>query len=225
MTTQCFSVVRGKRVRVTELDACGIPVIGGSFAVSDGFIQVAITAELESGDEFIQKNANGALCINDRSPDALKRLNVIVDWCRVDPDVVSLITINPVEVNGGSGGDVVGFRIQEGSADTNWGLEVWTGLGGDACGDDVEYGYLLIPYITGATLGDITVENGAATFQTTGYTHGNSGWGVGPYEVIGTNASPTVLDDAIGATDHALLRVVSVDPPAAACGAQVLTSP
>src|SRR4030066_883000 len=164
MTTTCFSVVRGKRVRVTELDSCGTPVIGGAFVVSDGFIQVALTAELEKGDEFIQKNANGALCINERDPDSLKRLNVTVDWCQVDPDIINLITGAPVEVDGGSGGDVVGFRIQEGAADTNWGLEVWTGLGGDQCTDgDVSYGYVLVPFITGATLGDITIENGAST--------------------------------------------------------------
>lgn len=223
MPTQCFSVVRGKVVRVTELDACGVPVVGGSFAVSEGFISVALSAELESGDEFVQKNANGKLCINERSPDSLKRLNVTVDWCNVDPDIISIITGNPVELDDAN---AVGFRIQEGAADAKWALEVWTGLGGDQCDAEgnLSYGYLLVPFITGSTLGDVTIENGAATFQTNGYTQGNSGWDTGPFEVIGTNAAPTVLDDPIGATDHALLRIVHVTPPTPVCGAQVLTS-
>ena len=209
MPTQCFSVVRGKRVRVTELDVCGIPVTGGTFVVSDGFIQVAITSELEDGDEYLQKNADGKLCINERAPDNLKRLNVTIDWCRVDPDIINLITGYPQELDGE---DAVGFRIQEGEADTNWALEVWTGLGGADCIDgDVQYGYLLLPLVTGATLGDITIENGAATFQTTGYTQGGSGWDVGPYDVI--CSPPRPLDVPIDTIDHGLIRTTVVPPP------------
>lgn len=218
MAPTCFSVVRGKRVRVTELDVCGAPVTGNSYVVSDGFVQVAITSEIEDGDEYVQKNADGALCVNERAPDSLKRLNVTVDWCNVDPDIINLITGYPTELDGS---DVVGFRIQEGEADTMWALEVWTGLGNQNCDTGVMYGYMLLPLITGSTLGDITIENAAATFQTTGYTQGNSGWGTGPYDVIGSPAGP--LDVTIGTTDHALLRVTEVAPPAAVCGAQTLS--
>lgn len=224
----CFSVVRGKRVRVTTLGPCGEVVTEGEsedvsqVAVSEGFIQVAISSVLESGDEFVQKNANGKLCINERSPDALKRLNVVIDWCEVDPDIISMITGFPVELDSD---ESVGFRIQEGETERRWALEVWTGLGGDQCGPDGQmFGYLLLPQITGATLGDVTIMNGAATFQTTGYTQGFSQWGVGPYPVIGSSDSPTVLDEPIGPADHALLRVTTVPPPDAECGASPVSS-
>lgn len=223
MATTCFSVVRGKTVRVVELDDCGAPLEGGRYVVSDGFVSVALTAELESGDEYIQKNANGKLCINERNPDALKRLNVEIDWCNVDPELISIVTGNPVELDNET--DAVGFRITEGEADTNWGLEVWTGIAGDNCGESgPSYGYLLVPFITGSTVGDITIENGVSTFQTLGYTQGNSGWDDGIWAVVGTNESPTLLDDPITAVDHALLRVTHVDPPTAACGATPITS-
>lgn len=219
MATRCFGVVRGTRVRVTELSTCGVPVTGGSFVVSDGFVQVEITAEIEDGDEYVQKNANGKLCINMRAPDSLKRLNVTVDWCKVDPDIMNLITGNPTEL---SGSDPVGFRIQEGEADARWALELWTGLDDEDCTDsDLEYGYILLPRITGSTVGDFTVENGISTFQTTGYTEGNPGWGVGPYDVIGSPAGP--LDVAMAAIDHALIRTTVVEPPTAVCGAQIIT--
>lgn len=219
MTTTCFGVVRGKTVRVTELDVCGIPVTGASFVVSDGFVQVAITSELEDGDEYVQKNANGALCVNLRSPDSLKRLSVTIDWCNVDPDIIHIITGNPVEV---SGTDTVGFRIQEGPADARWALELWTGLDSDEqCVTGVpEYGYFLLPRLTGSTIGDITVENGVSTFQTNGYTESNPGWGVGPYDVIGSPAGP--LDVAMASIDHALIRTTVVAPPIAVCGVQSL---
>lgn len=219
MATQCFGVVRGKRVRVTELDVCGVPVTGGSFVVSDGFVSVELTSELEDGDEYIQKNADGKLCINERAPDSLKRLNVTVTWCNVDPDIINLITGYPLEMDDS---DAVGFRIQEGEADTRWALELWTGLTGAGCDEEgnVQYGYFLLPLVTGSTLGDITIENANATFSTTGYTEGNSGWGVGPYNVVGSPAAP--LSVAIDAIDHALIRTTEVAPPAAVCGAQVL---
>lgn len=211
-----FSVVRGKRVRVTELDSCGVPVWStGQYVVSEGMIQVVLSSVLEAGDEYIQKNADGRLCINERAPDNLKRLNVTIDWCDVCPDLVTLITGYPQEMDGD---EPVGFRVQEGLADKRWALELWTGLGGNKCGPDGEqFGYLLVPNITGSTLGDITVANAATTFQSMGYTEGFSGWGVGPFDVIGTEGSETPLDVPIGDSDHALLRLTSVPPPEAAC--------
>lgn len=219
MATQCFSVVRGKRVRVTELDVCGSPVTGNSYVVSDGFIQVAITTEVEDGDEYIQKNADGALCINERGPDSVKRHNVTVDWCNVDPDIMNLVLGYPLEMDGD---DAVGYRGQSGAADANWALEIWTGLGNQSCDDGLMYGYLLIPFITGSTLGDMTVENAPTTFQTTGYTQDNSGWGVGLYDVIGDPAGPLLV--AMAATQHFLIRTTEVAPPTAVCGAQVIGS-
>lgn len=220
--TTCFAIVRGKRVRVTELDECGAPVAEGFFVVSDGFIQVALTSELEAGDEYVQKNADGALCVNERAPDNLKRLNVTVDWCNVDPDIINLITGYPVEI-GESPGDSVGFRITEGIADTRYALELWTGLAGaDCAAGNVPYGYLLLPRVTGSTLGDITVGNATVTVQSTGYTEGNSGWASGPWDVIGDPLTPTPLTDPIASNEHALLRVTEVPPPTAVCGSQAI---
>lgn len=223
--TTCFAVVRGKRLRLTELNDCGEVVSGALFVVSKGFIQVALTSELEAGDEYIQKNADGELCINERAPDNLKRLNVTVDWCEVDPDALSIATGYPQEI-GSSPGDSVGIRINEGIQDARWALEVWTGLGGNKCGPlGQRYGYMLLPQVTGSALGDVTVGNQTTTFQTTGYTEGFSGWGVGPYDVIGTPSAPTPLLVPIGDTTHALLRVTDVPPPDVVCGAQIFTSP
>lgn len=218
MTTQCFNVVRGRRVRITQLDTCGIPVSGGAgaFVVSSGFIQVTLAPDTEKGDEYVQKNANGDLCVNERAQDMLKRLAVTIDWCQVDPDIINLITGFPLET---SGLNTVGFRIQEGRFNTRWALELWVGLGDEDCSTS-GYGYVLVPRITGATLGDVKVENSVVSFQTAGYTEKNPGWGVGPFNVIGSPATPLTVP--MGATQHALIRTTTVAPPAAACGRQVL---
>lgn len=225
MPTRCFSVIKGERYRVVELDACGAPAYGsGRYVSGDGFVQVALSMQLEAGDEYIQKKANGKLCINKRNPDSLKRINVTIDWCEVDPDVISIITGFPVELDGA---DAVGFRIQERTFDEKWGLELWTSLGDEDCDaqGNPEFGYLLLPFLTGSNLGDLTIANAVSTFQTMGYTQGNSGWDSGPFPVLGAPDAETFLDDPIGPIDHGLIRVVSVPPPAVACGAQTLTSP
>lgn len=218
MATKCFTTVRGKALRVTELDDCGAPA--DLQVSSDGFISVTLSAELESGDEFIQKNANGALCVNERSPDELKRLNVEVDWCQVDPDVINLINGFPVEVDDAM--DNVGFRVATGPNPNKWALEVWTGLSGNQCGPAGQcYGYLLVPFVAGATFGDIMVENAAATFQTTGYTERFSQWDTGPYDVVGDPAGP--LETAIQDDEIALLRETCVAPPDATCGSSPIS--
>ena len=56
MSTHIMNPVRGKRIRITELDACGHPpTSGGTSIVSDGFITVTLTSEKEDGAEIIQK--------------------------------------------------------------------------------------------------------------------------------------------------------------------------
>jgi hypothetical protein len=49
-TAKCLSLVKGRRIRLTRLDACGRPVYGESSAVvSKGFISVAFTANTNAG--------------------------------------------------------------------------------------------------------------------------------------------------------------------------------
>lgn len=220
MATECIAVVRGKRIRVTQLDECGAPDLAGSYVTSDGFVTATLSVEVEAGEEIIVKNADGRFCINEKSDDAIKRLNVEIDWCQVDPDLISIITGSPVELDGE---DSVGFRIKEGTVDAKWALEIWTGLAGGQCEGDPCFGYLLVPFVAGSVLtGDVTVQNGETTFQTGGFTKGGSEWGVGPWNVIGTPGAEGPLDVAIAADEHALLRKVCVPPPAAVCGAQAI---
>jgi len=217
MTTTCIKTLGFKRVRVTELDECGAVPVDADYVVSNGQIKITVSHEVESGDEFIQKNGVGELCINEKNPDSIKRATVEIEFCEVDPDLVSLMTGFRPELDGV---DVVGFRAVTGLLDTNFALEAWTKLAGGACGDDgLCYGYMLLPWVTGALPGDIVLENAAATFTFTGYTESNSDWGEGPWDVIGTDESPGPLDVEIASDEPYLIRTTCVTPPTAACGA------
>lgn len=227
MAANCYSVVRGKRVRVTRLTACGAfpaPAATNSLVTSSGFISVQYAMEYEDGDEHIQKNANGDLCINDKACDQFKRVMVTISFCEVDPDLFSLVTGNTLEVDGA--GIDVGFRVSENVACSNFALELWSGLDDIECDltGNQEFGYFLLPYVKNGTLRDFTVENGPTTFEIQGWTESSDGWGVGPYNVVRSGAAnvPSSLEDPLTDDDHLLVRVTTVAPPAAVCGFQVM---
>lgn len=227
MATKCFSVVRGKRLRATRLDACGNPPDAGtasSLVVTKGFVSVGLSAVTEDGEEITQKNANGELCINDRSRDEFKRWDLEIELCEVDPGLVELMTQATLETDAND--DTVGIRIPEGASTESVALELWSGVPGEDCGDGPEqFGYLLLPFIIPGTLGDITIENGATTFTMAAHTRAGGGWGSGPYDVVADadgNASP--LGTPIADDEHMLLRTTEIEPPAASCGLQDMPS-
>lgn len=133
MPATCSSIVRGKRIRATRLDSCGAfpaPATANSLVTSSGFVSVEYELDYEDGDEHILKNADGDLCINDRSCDQFKRVMVTVSFCNVDPDLFSIITGYPLEVD--NSGVNVGFRVGESLACSNFALELWGGVDGSS---------------------------------------------------------------------------------------------
>lgn len=100
--------------------------------VTDGFISIEITPVYEDGDEFIQKNANGELCINDMSCAVPKRLELVFTFCNVDPDLFSMVTGAPLNVD--ASGQSTGFQWTESMACVDFAVETWTGVPGASCG-------------------------------------------------------------------------------------------
>lgn len=222
MATHCFSPVRGKRIRVTELDACGTPVEGVSQYVStDGFVTITLSSEVEEGTEIIQRNASGALCVNEKLADSFKRFTVEIEFCGVNPSLLGIVS--NAEGYEDYAGDVAGIVVPEGEINKKFSLELWTGLSGQAClpgGGDEASGYLLLPFVQAGVLGDITVDGeNAVTFSLTGaYTIGGNGWGVGPYDVLRDEMSAAApLPTALDPYDHMLLIDTALAPPPIAC--------
>lgn len=221
MATKCFIPVLGKRIRVTRLDECGnVPTAGtaNSFIATDGFVTVSLSSEVEDGAEIIKKKADGSLCVNEKQSASFKRFNVEIEFCGVNPSLLSMVT-NAEEY--GTSPNINGIVVPEGALTKNFALEVWTGLSGQACGAGVEEasGYLLLPFVGAGVLGDISIGGeDAATFSLTGaFTKGGNAWGVGPYKVTGTTAAPTGLPTALDPLDHLLLIDTGIAPPPSAC--------
>jgi hypothetical protein len=181
-------------------------------AVSKGFISVSYSPNVEDGDEITVKNANGEICIADQADSSFKRWDLEIEFCGVDPELLSMMATLTLE---NDGADAVGFRVPEGTAAEQFALELWTGIpDADQPEEGYEYGYLLLPFVGGGTLGSIDIEDGETTFTVeNAYTKGGGQWGVGPFGVVGTAAVPAPLGVPIAKSEHLLLRSTLVAPP------------
>lgn len=223
MASQCPAVVRGRVMRVVKLDACGVPVVGASSAsVTDGFISVAASPQYEGGDPIRVLNANGDLCINAKGKAQLAQEDLTITLCQVNPNVINLMTGAPLVLdNATPTPNTVGFRKQCGSANVNFGIEVWSEIANQACTtSNVQYWYSLWPLVTNAQYGDYTIENGAVNMVITGSAFCNSAWGTGPYNVVNSlpGPAPSKLLTPIGANDLYHGQVTDLAPPVSACG-------
>jgi hypothetical protein len=195
--------------------------------VSDGFITITLSSETEDGSEITTKNASGAVCISHKSPDSFKRFTVEMELCGVDPDLLSFLTnTRPYK----DGADVIGVTAYEGTVETKFSLELWTGLAGNACvpGAEEASGYLLLPCVNAGVLGDIEVTGeDAVTFSMQGaYTVSGNNWGVGPYDVVldGTD-QPAPLPTPLQPDEPLLIIETGVSPPPAECGCGATAGP
>ncbi len=220
MATRCFQSIQGLCIRVTRLDTCCNPPAAAtpeSYVVSDSFITLGLTAELEEPDEFTLKLANGKLCINEIGVATLKRYTVELSLCNADPDLF--------EVMGGVtkvldfAGDTVGYEIdQDLSAGGRFALEFWTRVPTDQClpGVDASYVYWLLPCLQNGRVGDITIENGPLEFSFTADAIVSSSWGVGPYNVVAHTEGDDeggALVNPIGSNTALHVQLTTIAPP------------
>lgn len=226
MATRSFTPILGKRLRITELDDCGRITPTSRSIVTDGFITVSLSSEIEDGTEILVRNASGAICINEKQADSFKRLNLELTFCGVNPSLLAMVT-NAKEYENYAD-EVAGFTVAEGEMTGKFALELWTGLSGQACGDGGEEasGYLLLPLVNSGTLSDLEVGGeDAITFGlTNSTTKGGNSWGQGPYEVLrdGDDA-PAVLPTALDPLDHLLLVDTDIAPPPVSTEPSVVT--
>lgn len=220
MPTVRFTPILGKRIRVTQLDDVGnVPAsaTADSFLATDGFIRVSISAEVEDGTEILTKKADGSYCVNEKQANSLKRLNLEMELCGVNPALLALIS--NAEGYADYGGDIAGITLPEGKITKKFAFEMWTGLDSstDVSAGNEGSGYLLLPYVNAGLLGDLQAdgENALTVSMTGAYTRGNNKWGVGPFNVV-YNATPLAapLPLAIDAYDHLLLMQTMLAPPA-----------
>lgn len=233
MTSVCYTPWKIPRVRVTQLNSCGLPITGCSTVVSDGIISVEMTKEYEDREEFFVKNGDGVFCVRETNPPILKWINLVLTFCNVDPELVNIMSAEPLYMDDAASPVAIGYSTTEGSAaNANFALEGWTRLannGGVPCTGGVEYGYTLFPWVVEGTIGDVTYENGAANFVLNARTKSGGAWGLGPYFVDYSDnpagsTTPVRLLTPITSTQHHRMFITRLAPPTATCGCTTLSS-
>lgn len=219
MATTKMKSIKGRAVRITRLDDCGLPVYGPcSSIVTHGFITATFGREMITGDTYEQKNAYGELCINEKDPDLLKWANIGLELCEIDPGIMDIIAgANPVT----SGANTIGATFGSDPPVGGFAFEVWTkALGPDACaGGTPKYGYWAAPFVkNGAIDGDVVIGNQALSvkFKGNGFA-AVAGWGLTPY---GDN--PLLAAGGFPVGDAYGYVVTTVAPPAETNGCVTL---
>ena len=238
MARQAFPVVKGKRLRATRVGHCGLPLAGeSSTIVTKGFITVGLTKVTKDAEDLESTNAEGEVCVADRTPPELKWWEVVLTLCDVDVELLSFFTDDPVVLDYAQ--RPVGFRSSK-KVKVNGGaaLEWWTGVGGADCdvptddsaleeGASAEnFGYFLTPWIKEATIGDMEIGASVMNMTLTGITGPPTRWGKGPYDVVAQDAAntPGRLLTPMG-HEHLHVQRTSIAPPAVTDGAVALEMP
>ena len=182
--------------------------------------------------EISVPDANGDICIEDRSPVALRWVDISLVICTLDPTMINLITGDPLVLDDATPTpNTVGFRLDAdltGSA--SFGLEFWSGITGQACDPAgfTKYGYWLFPWVKDAQWGEWVIQNDALTITLTARAVYGGDWGVGPYDIRRDAVTPATLEPLltpIGATQPMHYEVSSAPLPTPACGAVTLPAP
>lgn len=235
MASICFAPMWPLVMRFTKVDSCGNPVYGPtSTFVTDAFSQVEISAEIEEGAEYLQRKANGAVCVSSKQPDSLKWWLWTIDFCQIDPELWA-------NANDKFGlvhdylANVVGWDQRYDTASNNAiAVEMWTKTQGqiDSCDNETSqgaWGYVAGFKLVNARVGDTLTFSGEPNpFQMVATSDSGSRWGKGPYPIQINEGEPPSPGPFITPvpSDHALrVMVVDVAPPEPQCGGQPLNNP
>lgn len=186
MAVECAGSIHVLAARATRLNADGTPAVGlTSSYVTTHPMRVALNAEVEQGDDKIQKNGADCPCLTYKVPDYVKRWNLELDNCRLEPALFEMLFGADV-IQGAAPGDIIGSILPSGVTDcavstVGVGFEFWTrAWDGDAPLAGTPYVRWVVPKSVWQ-LGDHEFGSDFLTVSMTGYTENNPGFD-DPYE-------------------------------------------
>lgn len=220
MTSQCVTPIKGRVIRVMKLDVCGNVVSGASssMVVADGFISVKSTPQYEDGTEFIKKRADGLLCVNQKDPGQLKRVELEAVFCVIDPDLRVIMDATRLLTTGSTTG--TGGVMTDALVSNRFSLEIWQNVAGrNACNalGQQQYVYWAYPNLGNSQILDFTVGNEALEWhEKMESASSGSFWGTFP-----TTLPPSgyLNGSSFVAGDHFGWNITTIAPPTASCGA------
>jgi hypothetical protein len=212
MAAECLAAIHLCRIRVTRLTATGAPAPGpNNVYVSDKPITLGVTPVLEAGQDKTLVGGCDCIVASYRGYDKLKRFDFSLDLGKLEPGLMEMLTgaslISVAGVPIGNWYDDQQFDCA-GPPSPNVCFEAWQ----DGWADDHQDA--VWPYIHWVwpssywQIGPSTLQNDFNQPRMTGFSRGNSVWGMGIYADQPEAAQP------LGGWFY------SASIPAAACGYQ-----
>lgn len=221
MVAQCATPIQARVARMIKLDVCGNPVTGASSAVvvTDGFVSIEPSPQYLDGEEHQQRKANGELCVYQKDPSQLTRVDLTTNFCVLDPDAIVVISGERLLTTGGVTG--TGVAYGEGLLTARHSLEVWQPIAGagacDASGNQ-RFVYWAFMNAGNTKIQDFSFENAPFQFTTLVETKA-----VGPLWLSRTGASAWLGENVVETGEHFLHNITTTPPPTATCGAVLLS--
>lgn len=178
----CLPQVHACVIRVTALEADGVPLPGASnMYVSDALTTLTIKPVYTDGDEIEEKNACGTVGVNYKAQDSFKRADFDLELLTPDPYLHSLLIPGSELLNPSSGG--VGFAYPSIGAVPEYGvsIELWAKRIDDGALDATNpYAWWALPNARNMRLGDREFAASAQKSPISGQLYENVNWFDGP---------------------------------------------
>lgn len=179
----CLPSIQACAMRVARLDSNGVPTPGAdNLYVTAGLITLTATPEYRDGDEFEVVTACGALGVNFKDQNRLKRLGVEMNIVAPDPELTELLAGGSVLTDGTAVGyaapDLLTIANPNGVS-----LELWTKRLGPDGAQDATYPWFrwVYPRVY-LNVGAKNFQNGPMDNPFSGYAIENPNWYDGPMQ-------------------------------------------
>lgn len=180
MANDCLPQVNACIIRVTRLNALGVPVAGANNVyTSNALTIVAFAWDVTAGQVISEVNGCGDELLAFEAPSSLKRGNITITLMTPDPQLSELL----------SGGDVLTSAAAVGYAAPPLGavtespvsIEVWAKrIRGGRIDSTFPYAWWVYPWVSYLRPSDHTQENAALKPAFEGQAFENTGWYDGP---------------------------------------------
>lgn len=175
-------------LRITKLDASGLPSVGSNNCYcTDALVKIELGLEYEDAKEVTQLNGQGIACVNYQAPFTLKRGTLSgLQVCQPDPNLLQFLiggdtisdTAEPTPNQIGYRAPVVGVEeLPNGIS-----IEAWSrGVIGSAYSRNLPYLHWVFPQVYLTPSGSWALAADAAMLpEFEGYSIQNPAWGSGP---------------------------------------------
>ncbi|MFC8466004.1 hypothetical protein [Streptomyces sp. NPDC057250] len=182
---------------------------------------------IEDGEDVSYKAANGRQCGFKRGCPTFNGYDLELNFFSVSPEFIELTTGNPVVF--GFDGEPIGYDDCSLKCDSGFAIELWAEVIGEECRENAQgqWIYFLLPWVTNGVLGDMEIGSEAVSLTLSGASRAGGGWGVGPYNVLATNAAnaPGPMLTPIDESCHRRTFITTIAPPTAVCDYVPVTGP